>query len=404
MAGMFGLLRGWGATAEAGERPPEPRVGGSEGPVDPQGDAGEDGLDATLDTLASVLRSYGRTALDTEQASAESIRARCDEWARHVLNGAPAPGTTIALTPAQPDGVVPVRDRAWARLRKSFRDLRSGEVEHLGNVGTTLRGTLLELVDVVHKALEDGRDVDAELSVRARELRKALASEDVDALRAAAQRVTTSLEQSLEKREAIHERAVKVLGQRLRSVRDHLKEATRAAEVDKLTGLANRAALDRRIEASITLGRFTGQPECLLMLDIDHFKAVNDTHGHRIGDEVLAAIGICLARTVIRRNDFVARYGGEEFAIILSDTEPEEATIVGGRLLAEIRTLRIPLEGGDALSVTASLGVSDLRGDDSAATWLDSADHAMYRAKRDGRDQLCIRESTGFWPKPTFSD
>jgi len=392
MAGMFGLLKRRSAVGDSARVEPEPRDGGSEGPVDPSG-----ALDPVLDTLASVLRTYGRSALDTESSSAESTREACDAWARHALNGAPAPSEAANdVGPA-----VPVTERSWARLRKAFRDLRTGEVEHQGRVGTTLRGTVLGLVDVVHRAFEDGKGVDQELSVRARELREALASDDVDALRTAANRVTRSLEQSFEKREAIQDRAVRALGKRLRAVREQLREATRAAEIDALTKLANRAALDRRMEASITLAKFTGQAECLLLLDIDHFKVVNDTYGHRVGDQVLEAIGECLARTIIRRNDFVARYGGEEFAVLLSDTDPEQATLVGDRILREIRALRIPLEDDEELTVTASLGVSDLRGDDSVATWLDSADHAMYRAKKDGRDQLCIRESTGYWPRPT---
>ena len=394
MAGVFGRLKGWGAGGADARPPRDPADGGPEGHVPTDG-----ALDAALDTLASVLRSYGQAALDTEQSSAQSISDRCESWARHVLNGAQVPDAGgLDDDDAAP---VPVVDRAWPQLRRAFRDLRRGEVEHHGQLGTTLRGTVLELVDVVYKAFEDGRGVDAELSSRARELRAALASEDIGTLRTAAQRVTASLEQSLERREAIHERAVKSLARRLRLVRDQLTEATKAAEIDALTSLANRAALDRRIEASITLSRFTGQSECLLMLDIDHFKAVNDTHGHRVGDRVLEALGECLARTVIRRSDFVARYGGEEFAIVLSDTEPEQAVAVAERVLAEIRALRVPLDDGEELSVTASLGLADLRADDSAESWIDSSDHAMYRAKQDGRDQLSIREATGIWPRPS---
>jgi len=397
MAGVFGLLKGWGASGDGAEGSPGPRGGGSEGSVAPDG-----ALDAVLDTLASVLRSYGTAALDTEQSTAEAIRERCEAWARHALNGAPVPMVNVFSTAGEGDPAVPLDKRAWAQLRKAFRDLRQGEVEHHGRLGTTLRGTVLELVEVVHKAFEDGRGVDAELGSRAQELRAALAADDIESLRAAAQRVTSSLEQSLERREAIHERAVKSLGRRLRVVREELKEATKAAEVDALTGLANRAALDRRIEASITLNRFTGQPECLLLLDIDHFKAVNDNHGHRIGDIVLGELGVCLARTIIRRSDFVARYGGEEFAVLLSDTEPEQAAIVAERLLREIRDLRVPLEGGGELSVTASLGVADLRGHDSAHSWIDAADDSMYRAKQHGRDQFCVRESTATWARPTI--
>ncbi len=389
MAGVFGRLKGWGAAPGGTPAPVEAPAPGSDGLV-----TADAGLDAALDTLASVLRSYGRAALDTETATAESIDERCESWARHVLNGSPIPGPHGASPTDEEPAPVPVEQRAWAPLRRFFRDQRQGEVAHHGQVGTTLRGTVLELVDVVYKAFEDGRGVDEELSARACELRAALASEDVTTLRTAAQRVTASLEQSLERREAIHERAVKSLGRRLRVVRDQLKEATRAAEVDALTGLANRAALDRRIEASITLSRFTGQPECLLMLDIDHFKTVNDTHGHRVGDRVLAEIGACLARTVIRRSDFVARYGGEEFSVVLSDTDSEQAVSVGERVLRDIRALRVPLEGGGSLSVTASLGLADLRSDDDAPSWIDAADRAMYRAKDEGRDQLCVRGST----------
>lgn len=361
-----------------------------------------DALDAVLDSLASVLRSYAQGVGDSEQLSAPAARRHCEAWTRHALNGSPDPSRKAKL-PDEDRRSIPIGDRNWAGLRHEFRSLRASEVEYQTNLGTALRGTVMELVEVMHRALQAGQGLDADLSARSQQLKGALDGDDIAKLREASHEVAASLEHTLEQRDAVHDGLVRVLGERLRQVRDDLREATRAAEIDDLTGLANRSALDRRLHASVTLGHFAGQTECLLLLDIDRFKIVNETHGHLAGDRVLAEFSECLARAIIRRSDFVARYGGEEFAVILSDTEIDNATVVGTRLLEQIRDLSIPLKGGTSLQITASLGVAELRREDTQESWFNAADRALSLAKKGGRDQVQTRpkESADLLPHGT---
>jgi diguanylate cyclase (GGDEF)-like protein len=158
---------------------------------------------------------------------------------------------------------------------------------------------------------------------------------------------------------------------------DHVR---RMAAVDGLTGLANRRAFDEALTTEVRRARRTGQALSLILLDADHFKRVNDNHGHHAGDDVLRAIGRALAGG--RATDVPARYGGEEFAVLLPSCAGTEAVRVAERLRAAINAETGPL------AVTASAGVASLSDDiaDERAL-LAAADAALYRAKAAGRDR-----------------
>ena len=157
--------------------------------------------------------------------------------------------------------------------------------------------------------------------------------------------------------------------------------------LDGLTGLWNRAYLDRRIESELNVARRYGRPLCLVLADVDDFKSLNDTHGHLFGDVVLQGVGDAL-RAHARRSDIVARYGGEEFAVLLTDTTLQSAMYVSERLRASVESRRFEAHG-DVLGVTASLGVSctdDLGGDLTAERLIDGSDKALYAAKDAGKN------------------
>lgn len=157
------------------------------------------------------------------------------------------------------------------------------------------------------------------------------------------------------------------------------------ASTDELTGLASRRAF--LVEATRALAQFRrhGRPACLAILDIDHFKSVNDTHGHAVGDSVLEALAE-IARRNVREVDIVGRLGGEEFAILMPDTTEAAAGACVGRLREVIAT--VPVRTPDAaLQVTASFGLAPLTANlPDVEAWLDAADMALYRAKRAGRN------------------
>ena len=166
------------------------------------------------------------------------------------------------------------------------------------------------------------------------------------------------------------------------------RAATQSALRDPLTDTGNRIAMDQTLQREIELARRHMQPLSLLMLDIDHFKQVNDTHGHGAGDDVLKAVAASI-KNQLRNVDMVFRYGGEEFLILLSNTSREAAALVGERLRCAVQAEDYPANGC-TVELTVSLGCSTLLPGESAESLLRRADSALYVAKREGRIRLAM--------------
>lgn len=163
------------------------------------------------------------------------------------------------------------------------------------------------------------------------------------------------------------------------------QELERLATIDGLTGLNNRRRFDARLHESFQLMRRTERGFCLMLIDVDHFKSINDQHGHQSGDEVLRRLGHLLTQCT-RVTDFVARYGGEEFVVLVPDVQDEDE----GRLIAEkIRTTIAGAVFPAVGRVTASVGLSCTRkGDTEAGEVVARADQALYQAKAEGRNRV----------------
>mgnify|MGYP000293483951 CR=1 FL=1 len=160
---------------------------------------------------------------------------------------------------------------------------------------------------------------------------------------------------------------------------------------DPLTGLANRRQFRNVLSREIDVVARSGDHALLLMLDIDHFKRVNDTYGHHAGDLVLQAIAKCLA-TCVRPMDTVARYGGEEFAVILPNCQVTFGQTVAERIRETVESLSIPISTQVNIHVTVSVGGAYapewVRS--TTALWTDRADIQLYRAKSEGRNRVFI--------------
>jgi diguanylate cyclase (GGDEF)-like protein len=158
------------------------------------------------------------------------------------------------------------------------------------------------------------------------------------------------------------------------------------ALTDELTGVANRRRIELVAEEAIAQAHAAGRPMSLITFDIDYFKRINDTFGHLVGDEAIARVATA-CQQALRQNDALGRTGGEEFLVVLPDTALEAAVQVGERLRANVAALR--WEAAADLRVTVSLGIAQLRPDDSGLRdLLRRADAALYRAKAGGRDTL----------------
>ncbi|UVM52122.1 MULTISPECIES: GGDEF domain-containing protein [unclassified Pseudomonas] len=166
------------------------------------------------------------------------------------------------------------------------------------------------------------------------------------------------------------------------------RAATQSALRDPLTDTGNRIAMDQTLQREIEMSRRHSQPLSLLMLDIDHFKHINDTYGHSAGDEVLKAVAASI-KNQLRNVDMVFRFGGEEFMILLSNTSREAAAMVGERLRFAAQTQDYVADG-KVIALTVSLGCSTLLPGESAESLLRRADSALYVAKREGRNRLAM--------------
>jgi diguanylate cyclase len=161
----------------------------------------------------------------------------------------------------------------------------------------------------------------------------------------------------------------------------------RRARLDPLTRIANRASFDERFAEELARFKRFRAPMTLLLWDIDHFKSVNDTCGHRGGDAVLREVATCLARGR-RATDFIARLGGEEFVTLLIGTSLADGLRIAEQMRSEVEALPFHFRGSP-VRVTISCGATDLRDADSAESAYDRADAALYRAKHEGRNR-CV--------------
>jgi diguanylate cyclase (GGDEF)-like protein len=167
------------------------------------------------------------------------------------------------------------------------------------------------------------------------------------------------------------------------------------AQLDGLTGVANRRSFDARLRRDWSASAKAGQPLSLLMIDVDYFKRFNDRYGHPAGDACLKAIAACLSKGELRRYDFVARYGGEEFAVVLPSLPAAAAMEVAERLRLAVFGLALENSQSPVGRITVSVGVAGLVSDGSkdAGALIEAADAALYNAKRRGRNVVSGRTS-----------
>ncbi len=166
------------------------------------------------------------------------------------------------------------------------------------------------------------------------------------------------------------------------------RAALQTALRDPLTETGNRVAMTQTLQREVDMARRNLQPLSVLMVDIDHFKQINDKHGHSIGDEALKAVANAL-KDSLRNVDMVFRYGGEEFLVLLSNTSREAASMVGERLRMAVMGIQYLVENR-TIELSVSLGCASLLPGESMESLLRRADSALYVSKREGRNRLSM--------------
>jgi diguanylate cyclase len=344
--------------------------------------------DRAIDLSADLLRILGEHAFDLGPQSANDIRDFFEAWARHLLLGVVPPGPEGAQT-GEPS--VPGSRRDLAGLRRAVREHRTREANFVTESTDRFRDATWAFISGLRRSLTVEQNADRRIGHRMRRLEGAVRSGDATKIRNEAQETVRSLTEFLAERGQHHQAQIEQMAAKLQGMRDELDDVRKKAAIDPLTGLYNRAAFDEQIEREIDLATLFGWRSCLIMVDVDHFKWVNDNRGHPCGDQVLRELAETLSRCFMRSDDFVARYGGEEFVLILRDLTLPQAADLAERGMHAIRNLEINFgEGGEPLRVTASMGIARLRPREGAAAWIERADRALYQAKDSGRDRVML--------------
>ncbi|HVR63875.1 MAG TPA: GGDEF domain-containing protein [Polyangia bacterium] len=338
-----------------------------------------------LDTLADVLRIVGEFALDTEQQEAAAFTRLSEQWAQHVAMATPAPGPDVPSSRSAPGTDASRRD--WTGVREFVREYCRASAAHTQTVLTDLRQVIWVFIQNLNHSFAQDSDADARVVEQLTRLEALAQGSSTGELKREVMATVVALGQIVEQRKQQHKERVEDLGAQVRTLGTELDSARKDREVDPLTGLYNRRAFDEYIARSVELSRAFGQPVCLLLVDLDQFKIINDTFGHPEGDAVLRRLADTLTRTFPRRSDFVARFGGDEFAAVLRETSIRDGMHLGDRLLKAIHAAHIEREGV-RLPLSVSIGIGTLQPSEDVPSWLVRTDRALYEAKRSGRDRM----------------
>ncbi len=182
---------------------------------------------------------------------------------------------------------------------------------------------------------------------------------------------------------------MKISSDDLKQLKQELEKSQQEAQTDALTSLINRRGLEKRLELERIRARQNDAPFSIIMVDIDHFKRINDNFGHLVGDSLLRSIALLL-KDHLRRNDIAARYGGEEFLILLPETGVEGAGAVGEKIRKTLSTKEWKLKenGKNMGKITVSMGIASYKFNEPEKNLIKRADDALYLAKTRGRDRI----------------
>jgi diguanylate cyclase len=206
-------------------------------------------------------------------------------------------------------------------------------------------------------------------------------------IRSVALEAVAQVQAVFEARRSRQQTQMQSLAEKLDALGSQLETARKESTTDALTQLYNRRAFDEQLVRTVELAGLRTGGAALLLVDLDHFKKVNDTHGHPGGDAVLVAVAQACVRVFKGKGDFVARYGGEELAVLMREVDEAQMVAVADKLRAQVEALEVK-HGDQRLKVTVSIGAARWSRGESSPSWLERADRALYAAKHEGRNRV----------------
>ncbi len=327
-------------------------------------------------TLLYLIDVYNKNLIETDKHPARKVREIFDEFIKALLvtEGAGADEST--------------KEKVLFRLRQFFAVHRLDEYSYIQNANEDFKGIIWDFADQLGEAIRLEKLDDKNISESLGLLREAVEANSIEDLRVRSREFIDFYVEQQTRRDERREKSLSLLKTNLDSVRKKLSDANQKMHVDHLTQAFNRMAFDEECRRLYGLHQKQQTPACLIMFDLDHFKRVNDTFGHDVGDIVLKECVKTMKQAFNEPGDHISRTGGEEFAILLPGCNAERAIVRAEAALEQIRA-NVVIHGSFQVKFTISMGIAEL-GKEPLEMWVKRADSALYESKNSGRNRYTV--------------
>ncbi len=330
------------------------------------------GINEERATILFILDTYNKHLIEIDTHPVRKTRELLDEFAKEILKC------------KEKD-----LERVLFRFRQFFSAYRIDEAAYIQKTFEDFRTIIWDFVDQLAEDLSQEQKEDTEIRHSLDELKEAVESNSIDTLKNQSRRFIDCYMEKQFKKDKRRSTRMKSIRKNLNVVKKQLSEANSSLRMDHLTQSFNRKTFDEYAEQHAKLFNASKQPVTLLLVDIDHFKHINDTFGHPVGDFVLIELVQSLKVMFNRESDLVARIGGEEFAILMPDFTIEHAVKKAEQLLNQVRNQAYVHEQRE-IRFTVSIGIAQLCVGESITDWIKRADLALYFSKNNGRNRMTI--------------
>lgn len=330
------------------------------------------GISEERATLLYIIDTYNKHLLELDSHPVRKTREMLDEFAKELLKSNEAN-----------------LERVLFRFRQFFSAYRIDETTYIQKTFEDFRTIIWDFVDQLSDDIGQEQKEDFEIRQSLDELKEAVESNSIEELKNQSRRFIDSYIEKQFKKDKRRTTRMKSIRKNLNLVKKQLTEANTNLRTDHLTQAFNRKTFDEYMSQHFKLYQTSKQPVCLMLVDIDYFKRINDSFGHQVGDFVLTELVKTLKGLFTRESDLLARIGGEEFAIILPDYQAEHAVKKAEDVLNKVRGEAYVHEQRE-IRFTVSLGIAQLSDAESIEGWMKRADLALYHSKNTGRNRLTV--------------
>lgn len=323
-------------------------------------------------TLLFIIDTYNKHLFDIEKHSVRKVRDKLDNMSK-------------ALVETDPKKL----EKTLFDIRQFFSSYRIDEYAYVQNTIDDFKRIVWDFADQLGEDIKFETTKEKHMGDQLKDLKEAVESNSIESLRLKSREFINSYIEYQNQKAELRNKRITSAKKNIETIRKQLLVANNSLNTDHLTTANNRKAFDEYVGKLIQMNSLNKAPLSVVLIDIDHFKKINDVYGHDVGDFVLKECVRILKSVFFKDEEMVARIGGEEFAIVLPHHSIEQCTVRAEALQAIVRNEAFVI-GDHAIKFTVSMGISQMLDGESISDWLKRADTALYHSKNTGRNKFSI--------------